>query len=365
MSNLAVDYRPNTWAEMVGNQKIVASIKADILGGSLPHAIFLSGATGNGKTTLAYLIARSVNCEGFLSGETDDICGVCPACQSELTDYYASERSGVDDFRSLLKSLTFVPEFRRRVIIVNEVQELSDKAENLLLGALESRDVAESSLIILTSNMPEKMKPTVKNRTTQYLLSPMTKAEQIDLIGWVVESEYDMAPDDATVWATDNVAALLDTSDGSVRGILNQIPVLFSGAGGQHAESLLTLDKLAVDLLRALILHSDVGAVIRHVTSAYNVCTVSSMHLSSFAPQVRAALHYLLVGLTGNANWYPPAVKAAAKEFSGDDMVYKLCAASKALLAAEEAMSKSRYEMTAQINNFYTALLVEYSKNVD
>ena len=365
MSNLGILYRPRAFSEVFGNANMVAEMRAAILDNKLPSSILLTGDTGNGKTTLAYLTARAVNCEPFINGQTDDICGTCPACRADLNDYYASEKSGVDDFRALLKTLNLVPEFRKRVVIINEVQALTDRAEDLLLGALENESVSETNLIILTSNMPDKIKPTVLNRTARYSMSPLTVDDRIALASWVVGAEYDMSDAEADAWAKANISALMDNSDGSVRGLLNQLPLVYSGVSTSlSADDNTKLEVVAVEMLSALVIKNDAAQVVVLTEKAYNICKIANVSLSTFIPQVRVALHYLMRGVLGvQGNWYPSVVREALPSFSkSDNVVMNLLAASQALTAVEKAMSVSRYEMTAQLNNFYSSLLLAYNK---
>jgi len=144
---LARKYRPQTFAEVIGQEAMVRTLSNAIAGGRIAHAFMLTGVRGVGKTTTARIIARALNCIGLdgAGGPTISPCGDCVHCRSIAEDRHvdviemdAASRTGVDDIRDLTEGVRYRPvSARYKVYIIDEVHMLSKNAFNALLKTLE------------------------------------------------------------------------------------------------------------------------------------------------------------------------------------------------------------------------------------
>ncbi|MBQ7971652.1 MAG: AAA family ATPase, partial [Clostridia bacterium] len=135
-------YRPLTFSDVVGQEHIVRTLRAQIAEGNISHAYLFCGTRGTGKTTCAKILARAVNCS---AGEGGDPCNQCPQCQSilnestmDVVEIDAATNTGVGDVRELREELIYAPAaVKYRVYIIDEVHMLSNQAFNALLKTLE------------------------------------------------------------------------------------------------------------------------------------------------------------------------------------------------------------------------------------
>ena len=137
-------WRPQTFADVIGQQHITDTLRAQLQSGRLSHAYLFTGTRGTGKTTCAKILARAVNCEHPVNG---DPCNECAACRGildgsvlDVTEIDAASNNGVDNIRDLRDETRYTPaQVRKRVFIIDEVHMLSIGAFNALLKTLEDR----------------------------------------------------------------------------------------------------------------------------------------------------------------------------------------------------------------------------------
>ena len=147
-------WRPQTFADVIGQQHITDTLRAQLQSGRLSHAYLFTGTRGTGKTTCAKILARAVNCEHPVNG---DPCNECAACRGildgsvlDVTEIDAASNNGVDNIRDLRDETRYTPaQVRKRVFIIDEVHMLSIGAFNALLKTLE--EPPEHVLFILAT----------------------------------------------------------------------------------------------------------------------------------------------------------------------------------------------------------------------
>ena len=173
--SLAVRMRPTNFEGIVGQAYAVAALKGMLITNQIPGTIILIGEPGLGKTTLARIFARQVNCE------TNSACGKCPSCKFPIgrhpgvTEINMGSERGIEDIRSLARMARFVPRFKKSVFICDEVHNLTPQAEQAFLKIVE--EASTKTLFILCTSYPEKMTKAMLRRGTKLVLTNATVEE--------------------------------------------------------------------------------------------------------------------------------------------------------------------------------------------
>ncbi|MFP5403185.1 MAG: DNA polymerase III subunit gamma/tau [Gammaproteobacteria bacterium] len=189
---LARKWRPRAFADLKGQEHVVRALSNALTQGRLHHAYLLTGTRGVGKTTLARILAKCLNCE---TGVTAEPCGVCSACTQidagrfvDLLELDAASNTGVDNMREVLDNAQYAPTVGRyKVYIIDEVHMLSKPAFNSMLKTLEEPP-AHVKFILATTD-PQKIPVTVLSRCLQFNLKPMTPALVAQHLGEVLQQE--------------------------------------------------------------------------------------------------------------------------------------------------------------------------------
>jgi len=173
---LARKWRPRSFSSLVGQEHVVRALTHALSSQRLHHAYLFTGTRGVGKTTLARILAKSLNCE---TGVTPTPCGVCSACQEidsgrfvDLLEVDAATNTRVDEMRQLLENAVYAPtRGRYKVYVIDEVHMLSNSAFNAMLKTLE--EPPEHVKFILATTDPQKIPVTVLSRCLQFNLKQM------------------------------------------------------------------------------------------------------------------------------------------------------------------------------------------------
>jgi len=177
---LARKWRPKTFSEVTGQAHIVQALENALNSGRVHHAFLFAGTRGVGKTTIARILAKALNCE---SGVSADPCGECSACIAvdagrfvDLIEIDAASRTGVDDMRDLLDNVQYRPTVGRfKVYLIDEVHMLSRQSFNALLKTLE--EPPEHVKFLFATTDPQKLPVTVLSRCLQFNLKRLTTSQ--------------------------------------------------------------------------------------------------------------------------------------------------------------------------------------------
>ena len=230
---LARKWRPKTFADLVGQQHVVKALQNALANGRLHHAYLLTGTRGVGKTTIARILAKSLNCENAQHGEP---CGQCATCQAidagrfvDLLEIDAASNTGIDNIREVLENAQYAPTAGKyKVYIIDEVHMLSKSAFNAMLKTLE--EPPEHVKFILATTDPHKVPITVLSRCLQFVLRNMTAQQVSEHLAHVLDVEQ-IAYEPAALTLLGRAA------QGSMRDALSLLDQAIAMGSGSVAEA--------------------------------------------------------------------------------------------------------------------------------
>jgi len=230
---LARKWRPRNFAEMVGQEHVLRALTNALDSGRLHHAYLFTGTRGVGKTTIARILAKSLNCE---KGPTSRPCGECTACQEidegrfiDLIEVDAASRTKVDDTRDLLDNVPYAPARARfKVYLIDEVHMLSTHSFNALLKTLEEPPPHVKFLLATTD--PQKLPATVLSRCLQFSLKRLPVQLITQRLGFIAGSESIKAE-------KAGLELVARAAEGSLRDALSLMDQLVAYSGGDCSEA--------------------------------------------------------------------------------------------------------------------------------
>ena len=234
---LARSWRPKTFSELLGQDHVVKALSHALDQGRLHHAWLFTGTRGVGKTTIARIMAKSLNCTGA-DGQgkmTSTPCGKCPACvgidQGRFVDYVemdAASNRGIDDIRDLLEKAAYAPaNARYKVYMIDEVHMLSKEAFNALLKTLE--EPPEHIKFILATTDPQKIPVTILSRCLQFNLKQMP-------VPLIVEHLEKVLAAEKVDYEVNALRVLAKAAQGSMRDALSLTDQAIAYAAGKVTE---------------------------------------------------------------------------------------------------------------------------------
>ena len=231
---LARKYRPQNFAELLGQDALVQTITNAIKNNRLHHAYILTGIRGVGKTTTARIIAKALNCTGkdALNGATVNPCGICDNCRAiaesrhiDVLELDAASRTGVDDIREILDGVRYKPTSARyKVYIIDEVHMLSKAAFNALLKTLE--EPPAHVIFIFATTEIRKVPVTVLSRCQRFDLQRLSIETLINHFKNIIQKEGLSAEDEA-------LHLIAKAADGSCRDGLSLLDQAISLGSGE------------------------------------------------------------------------------------------------------------------------------------
>ena len=230
---LARKWRPKTFADLVGQEHVVKALQNALAAGRLHHAYLLTGTRGVGKTTIARILAKSLNCENAQHGEP---CGQCQSCRDidagrfvDLLEIDAASNTGIDNIREVLENAQYAPTAGKyKVYIIDEVHMLSKSAFNAMLKTLE--EPPEHVKFILATTDPHKVPVTVLSRCLQFVLRNMTAQQVSNHLTHILDAEQ--IPYEAPA-----LALLGRAAQGSMRDALSLLDQAIAMGSGSVTEA--------------------------------------------------------------------------------------------------------------------------------
>jgi len=229
---LARKWRPKRFSEMVGQEHVLRALANALDSGKIHHAFLFTGTRGVGKTTVARILAKSLNCE---TGVGANPCGICAACREidegrfiDLIEVDAASRTKVDDTRDLLDNVQYAPtRGRYKVYLIDEVHMLSNHSFNALLKTLEEPPPHVKFLLATTD--PQKLPVTVLSRCLQFSLKRLSAGMIGERLRFIAGAEnLDSEPA--------ALALIARAADGSMRDALSLLDQFIAFGGGALSE---------------------------------------------------------------------------------------------------------------------------------
>lgn len=262
---LARKYRPRNFSQLVGQTHVSRALSSALEHGRLHHAYIFTGTRGVGKTTIARILAKCLNCETGITATPCEVCTTCVAINQgrfiDLIEIDAASRTKVEDTRELLDNVPYAPtQGRYKVYLIDEVHMLSTHSFNALLKTLE--EPPEHVKFLLATTDPQKLPITVLSRCLQFTLRPLPQQEIHDHLANVLGKE-NIGFDDKALWQ------LAEVAQGSLRDALSLTDQAIAYGQGKVSghdvqEMLGLLDKgLILHLLSAI--HSNNGNTVSQI----------------------------------------------------------------------------------------------------
>jgi DNA polymerase-3 subunit gamma/tau len=319
---LARKWRPRSFAELVGQEHVRVALGNALTQGRVHHAFLFTGTRGVGKTTIARIFSKCLNCE---TGVTATPCGKCAACREidegrfvDLIEVDAASRTKVDDTRELLENVQYAPtRGRYKVYLVDEVHMLSTHSFNALLKTLEEPPPHVKFLLATTD--PQKLPVTVLSRCLQFNLKRLPVTLIGEHLGKVLGEEK--IPADAAA-----LKLVAQAADGSMRDALSLMDQLIAFSGGKVDEAsargmLGTIDREhVVKLVRALAT-GDAANLLEIARGIEEFSPDYGQVLDDFAALLtRVALRQIVPGYEGDELFDTALLDELAAAISAEDV---------------------------------------------
>lgn len=240
-------YRPQTFAQVVAQEHVARTLAHAIETNSVAHAYIFAGPRGIGKTSMAKILAKALNCtgaDGSITAPTVTPCGVCESCRSiaagtalDVVEMDAASNRGIDDMRELRDKIAFVPvQGRSKVYIIDEAHMLTKEAFNALLKTLE--EPPANVVFVLATTEPHKIIATILSRCQRFDFHRPLTSDIMKVLRQIIAAESEAAaagdPEAQTIAIDDEALAVIaEYADGGFRdaiGTLDKLTTQFAGS---------------------------------------------------------------------------------------------------------------------------------------
>jgi DNA polymerase-3 subunit gamma/tau len=319
---LARKWRPKKFAELVGQEHVRRALVNALETGRVHHAFLFTGTRGVGKTTIARIFAKCLNCE---IGVTPEPCGVCAACKEidsgrfvDLIEVDAASRTKVDDTRELLDNVQYAPtRGRYKVYLIDEVHMLSTHSFNALLKTLEEPPPHVKFLLATTD--PQKLPVTVLSRCLQFNLKRMP-------VGQIAEHMKVLLEKEGVPFEVSGLRLVAQAADGSMRDGLSLLDQLIAFGGGKAGEDearamLGTISRDHVERLAELLATLNVPELMKCASSLEEFAPDYAQVLDELAGLlVRVAMKQTVSDYEGDDSYAPELLERLAKALAPEDL---------------------------------------------
>ncbi len=289
---LARKWRPQTFSDLVGQQHVVQALVNGLDQDRVHHAFLLTGTRGVGKTTIARILAKCLNCE---VGVSSTPCGECSSCVDidagrfvDMMEIDAASRTRVDDTRELLETVQYTPSRGRyKVYIIDEVHMLSTHSFNALLKTLE--EPPPHVKFVLATTDPQKLPITILSRCLRFSLTRLMPDEISKRLGEILQAESVTAEAPA-------IMRIARAADGSLRDGLSLLDQAIAFGGGSLkdddvASMLGSIDHAHIAMIIDALIDADASKLLETV----NDLTVKSRNLESVLDELAEAMHRIVL----------------------------------------------------------------------
>ena len=319
---LARKWRPKKFSELIGQEHVRRALVNALESGRVHHAFLFTGTRGVGKTTIARILAKCLNCE---TGVRAEPCGVCASCREidagrflDLIEVDAASRTKVDDTRELLDNVQYAPtRGRYKVYLVDEVHMLSAHSFNALLKTLEEPPPHVKFLLATTD--PQKLPATVLSRCLQFNLKRLPAADIAAHLKRILEQE-------GVAFEAAGLKLLAQAADGSMRDALSLLDQLIAFGGGRAGEAqaramLGTISRDHVVRIAQLLAEADSAALLACAQSLEEFAPDYAQVLDELAALlVRVGLRQAVSNYEGDELYAPELLERLARALSPEDV---------------------------------------------
>src|SRR5215470_6651069 len=319
---LARKWRPKSFTELIGQEHVRRALVNALASGRVHHAFLFTGTRGVGKTTIARILAKCLNCE---TGVTAEPCVICASCREidagrfpDLLEVDAASRTKVDDTRELLDNVQYAPaRGRYKVYLIDEVHMLSAHSFNALLKTLEEPPPHVKFLLATTD--PQKLPVTVLSRCLQFNLKRLPAADIAAHLRHVLSEE-------GVTFEAAAVTLIAQAADGSMRDALSLLDQLIAFGGGRagEAEARAMLGTVARDhvvRIVELLARGDSAELLRCAQSLEEFAPDYAQVLDALAGLlVRIGLRQAVSAYEGDELYAPELLQRLASELSPEDV---------------------------------------------
>jgi DNA polymerase III subunit gamma/tau len=322
---IARKWRPQTFAEVVGQQHVTRTLENALKAERVAHAYIFSGSRGVGKTTTARILAKALNC---IHGPTAEPCNQCDACREivagnslDVLEIDAASNRGIDQVRELREMVRYAPAARRyKVVILDEAHMLTDEASNALLKTLE--EPPDKVVFVMATTQPEDLAETIRSRSQHFHFRALSFSEIVQTLGDIAKKESVEADAGA-------LAVMARAADGSLRDALSLMEQARAYCGATISEAQV---RELLGVVPAEVLDELVGAIeTRSSERAFALVhrlLAEGQNLQQFCREAIGHFRNLLVARVCGANSElvaapedeRPALARAASSFSEEDL---------------------------------------------